>query len=312
MRKHVLNFVPTNLNSVASQQQHLYQMVTNHMSFSFEFFPPKTEALEQKLWQAVKELAPLTPRFVSVTYGAGGSTRERTHRIVKRIKEETDLSPAAHLTCVGSSKEEIHQVVRQYLDVGVNHFVALRGDPPKDAAEFTPHPDGYHYANELVTGLKALADVELSVSAYPEKHPEAPSLAFDIEQLKKKQDAGATRAITQYFFEADIFERFLEHTTKAGITIPIVPGILPIYVFEQAVRFSKMCGTTVPGWLHEQFVGLEDDADAQQRKGLEVASKLCDDLKKLGTEHFHFYTLNRAETVQDIVANQLAGELTAA
>lgn len=276
-------------------------MLTNSHTFSFEFFPPKTDALEQKLWQAVEELAPLQPIFVSVTYGAGGSTRERTHNIVKKIKQETELSPAAHLTCVGSSKQEIHDVVQQYLDVGVNHFVALRGDPPKDAIEFKPHPEGYHYANELVTGLRAMADIECSVSAYPEKHPEAPSLAFDIEVLKKKQDAGATRAISQYFFDAEIFERFLEQTQKAGITIPIVPGILPIYNFKQAANFSAMCGTSIPKWLEEKFAGLEEDAAGQQQAGLDVAQKLCDDLKKLGTQHFHFYTLNRAESVKGIV-----------
>lgn len=276
---------------------------SHHMpTYSFEFFPPKTETLEQKLWDAVEQLAPLAPSFVSVTYGAGGSTRERTHRIVARIKQETNLAPAAHLTCVGSSKQEIHEIVAQYLDVGVNHFVALRGDPPKDAAEFTPHPEGYHYANELVSGLKAMADVELSVSAYPEKHPEAPSLTFDIDKLKQKQDAGATRAISQYFFEASMFERFLEQAVKAGVTIPIVPGILPIYNFKQAANFSAMCGTTVPKWLHEAFAGLEQDAEAQQQTGLEVAQKICDDLKQMGTEHFHFYTLNRPESVKALVS----------
>lgn len=269
--------------------------------FSFEFFPPKTDALEQSLWQVVKQLAPLAPAFVSVTYGAGGSTRERTHSIVRRIKEETALAPAAHLTCVGSSKQEIHEIVQQYLDVGVNHFVALRGDPPREAKGFTPHPEGYHYADELVAGLKSLADVELSVSAYPEKHPEAPSLAFDIEMLKRKQDAGATRAITQYFFEAELFERFLEQAVKAGITIPIVPGILPIYNFAQSARFSNMCGTSVPDWLTQKFDGLDEDAAAQQQTGLDIAQTLCADLQKLGVEHFHFYTLNRAESVQAIV-----------
>lgn len=276
-------------------------MITSSTSFSFEFFPPVNETLEKRLWDTVKALEPLGPAFVSVTYGAGGTTRERTHQIVKRIKEETSLNPAAHLTCVGSSKAEIHEIAKAYIDIGVNHFVALRGDPPKDATNFVPHPDGYHYANELALGLKSIGEVELSVSAYPEKHPEAPSLEFDIEKLKRKMDAGATRAITQYFFDANIYEAFLEKAHKAGITIPIVPGILPIYQFAQAKRFSAMCGASIPAWLEEKFVGLEEDASAQQQVGLEIATKLCDDLKKCGVQHFHFYTLNRAESVESLV-----------
>ena len=281
-------------------------MANSSHSISFEFFPPKTDALEQQLWQVVQELAPLSPKFVSVTYGAGGSTRERTHRIVQRIKRETNLEPAAHLTCVGSSKQEIHDVAKQYADIGVNHFVALRGDPPQDKSEFNPHPDGYHYANELVAGLTSVADVQCSVSAYPEKHPEAPSLDFDMEVLKKKQDAGAVRAISQYFFDADIFARFVEQAQKAGVTIPIIPGILPIYQFAQAKRFSNMCGASIPAWLEEKFAGLEDDAQAQQQMGLDVAMQLCENLKKQGAEHFHFYTLNKADTPSQIVKELFA------
>lgn len=276
------------------------------VKFSFEFFPPKSEMMEQKLWASVLELAPLAPEFVSVTYGAGGTTRERTHKLVERILQETSLIPAAHLTCVGASRAEVHEIVENYVAMGVRHIVALRGDAPKDMPNFVPHPDGYHYASELVAGLSALArghgkPLELSVSAYPEKHPESPSLAFDIDLLKQKMDAGATRAITQYFFDVEHFTRYRELAAKAGITIPIIPGILPVHNFEQTVKFSAMCGASVPAWVHQKFAGLAEDAEAQKQTGIEIASTLCELLKKEGIEQFHFYTLNRADLTKAIV-----------
>lgn len=263
--------------------------------------------MEKKLWEAVKRLEPLQPSFVSVTYGAGGTTRERTHRLVERILKETSLTPAAHLTCVGASKVEVLGVVERYLDIGIRHIVALRGDPPKDMVNFRPHPEGYRYANELVEGLAALGKkkggLELSVAAYPEKHPESPSLAFDIELLKKKMDAGAARAITQYFFDVEHFMRYRDIATKAGITIPIVPGILPVHNFTQTLKFSALCGASVPAWVHEAFTGLDEKADEQQKCGTEIATKICRQLKAEGVNQFHFYTLNRAELTKAVVQN---------
>lgn len=262
---------------------------------SFEFFPPSTEKMEQSLWVAMKRLEPLGPSFVSVTYGAGGSTRERTHATVSRILKETSLKPAAHLTCVGATREEVDEVARQYWNDGVRHLVALRGDPPEGEKTYKPHPGGYAYANDLVEGLKKVADFEISVAAYPEVHPEATSAAADMDYLKKKIDAGATRAITQYFFEVEHYLRFLDKARGAGIDVPIVAGILPVSNFAQVARFSKMCGATVPSWLAELFEGLEDDPETRKLVAATVAAEQCRVLNANGVNDFHFYTLNRAD-----------------
>ena len=231
---------------------------------SFEFFPPKTEKMEEILWTSVKRLEPLGPLFVSVTYGAGGSTRERTHATVARILRETSLVPAAHLTCVGSSRAEVDEVARGYWQAGVRHIVALRGDPPAGADGYEPHPEGYAYAADLVSGLKRVGDFEISVAAFPETHPEAASPAADLDNLKRKIDAGASRAITQYFFDAEIYLEFVARARKAGITVPIVPGILPVTNFAQVVKFSAMCGATVPDWLARLFEGLDGDTETRK------------------------------------------------
>jgi methylenetetrahydrofolate reductase (NADPH) len=269
------------------------------MHLSLEFFPPKTPEMEQKLWEAVTRLAPLKPGFVSVTYGAGGSTRERTHSTLSRILQETSLVPAAHLTCVAATRDEVDTVARQYWEVGVRHIVALRGDMPGGGA-YVPHPGGYAYADELVAGLKRIGDFEISVAAFPEMHPESKSFMQDMEVLKRKVAAGATRAITQYFFEADTYFKFLDRVRKAGIEIPVVPGILPITNFAQAVKFSTMCGASVPAWLGQKFDGLDEKPEARHAASVEVAVKLCRDLQAGGVEQLHFYTLNRAELVLEI------------
>lgn len=270
-------------------------MMSQDVSVSFEFFPPKTAEAEQSLWAAVQKLAPLQPKFVSVTYGAGGTTRERTHATVRRLREETSLEPAAHLTCVGADQAEIDAVARDYWRAGIRHIVALRGDPPAGAAQYQPHPGGYAYAVDLVAGLRRIADFEISVAAYPEGHPEASSLDADIDNLKRKIDAGATRAISQYFFEVDIFEAFLERCAKAGITVPVVPGILPVTNFGQVVKFSAACGTKVPAWLAEMFEGLDQDPDTRRLVAASVATRQVERLRALGLRDFHFYTLNRAD-----------------
>jgi methylenetetrahydrofolate reductase (NADPH) len=262
---------------------------------SFEFFPPKTPALEEKLWQSVKRLEPLAPSFVSVTYGADGSTRDRTHKIVSRVIQETRLAGAPHLTCVGASKGEVQAIARQYWDEGIRHIVALRGDPPQGAKYFEPHPDGYHYAAELVAGLREVADFEISVAAYPEVHPEAPDADFDIANLKRKLDAGATRAISQFFFDPACFLRFRDRCAAAGITAPIVPGVLPINKFSQMLRFAEMCGAQVPDWLHKRFSGLDEDDETRRLIAANTAIELVTTLQREGVEDFHFYTLNRAE-----------------
>lgn len=264
-------------------------------AISFEFFPPKTPEMEAKLWESIKQLAPLQPSFVSVTYGAGGSTRERTHNTVKRIVQETKLKPAAHLTCVNASRDEVDQVARDYWEAGVRHIVALRGDPPQGMDKYTPHPEGYRYASELVAGLRRIADFEISVAAFPEKHPESASFEADISYLKHKINAGATRAITQYFFDTDHYFRFLERTQKAGISIPIVPGILPISNFAQVQKFSAMCGATVPEWLAKRFSGLDQNPAERNKMAVEVAASQCQKLLQAGVTHLHFYTLNRAD-----------------
>lgn len=262
---------------------------------SFEFFPPNTEAMNATLWSSIQRLAPLAPRFVSVTYGADGSTRERTHAVVRRLMEETDLTPAPHLTCVGSSREEIDEIGRQYLDMGVKHIVALRGDAPQGDGTYRPRKDGYAYALDLVEGLRRLGDFEITVAAYPEAHPEAPSAAFDLDYLKKKIDAGASRAITQFFFDTDVYLRFRDRCAAAGIDAPIIPGILPITRFPQMLSFADRCGASVPAWLRSQFAGLDDDAETRQLIAASVAIHQVRELQRQGVDEFHFYTLNRSE-----------------
>jgi len=261
---------------------------------SFEFFPPKTPEMEQKLWETVKILEPLSPDFVSVTYGAGGTTRERTHATVKRLVQETKLKPAAHLTCVSASRAEVDDVARSYWEAGVRHIVALRGDPPQGGA-YEPHSDGYRYSYELVAGLKRVADFEITVAAFPEKHPDSPSFEADIDYLKQKIDAGATRAITQYFFDVEHYFRYIERVRKAGIFIPILPGILPVSNVAQVKKFSAMCGASVPDWLVHLFKGLDDNPSMRNLVATTVAAEQCRRLIEFGCEHLHFYTLNRAE-----------------
>jgi methylenetetrahydrofolate reductase (NADPH) len=262
---------------------------------SFEFFPPKTPEMEATLWKSVQRLAPLRPRFVSVTYGADGSTRDRTHNIVTRIARETGLTGAPHLTCVGASQGEVLDVARRYRDEGIRHIVALRGDPPQGQAQYIAHPGGFAYAADLVRGLKSVADFDISVAAYPDTHPEAPSPDFDIENLKRKFDAGASRAITQFFFDTDQFLRFRDRCAAAGITGPLVPGLLPISRFSQMLNFAGRCGAKVPQWLHERFEGLDDDPETRQMIAASVAIELVGRLRRHGVNEFHFYTLNRAE-----------------
>ena len=262
---------------------------------SFEFFPPKTEKMEEILWDSIQRLAPLEPAYVSVTYGAGGSTRQRTHATVVRIRRETVLEPAAHLTCVGSTREEIDEIARQYWHSGIRHVVALRGDPPEDVDRYEPHTGGYAYASDLVAGLKRVADFEISVAAFPEVHPQAASAEADLDNLKRKIDAGATRAITQFFFDADIYLRFLDRARAAGVTVPIVPGILPVTNFARVVQFAALCGTRVPGWMADLFEGLDDRPETRKLVAATVAAEQCRALYANGVNDFHFYTLNRAE-----------------
>ncbi len=262
---------------------------------SFEFFPPNTEAMEETLWSSIERLSVLKPRFVSVTYGADGSTRERTHAAVARILKETDLTAAPHLTCIGASKGEIDDIARQYWDMGVRHLVALRGDMPKDAEHYQPHADGYAYGADLVDGLKKVADFDISVAAYPEVHPEAPNPLFDLDNLKRKLDAGASRAITQFFFDVDAYLRFRDLCAAAGIDATIVPGILPITKFPQLTRFAEQCGASVPDWLKQRFDGLDEDAETRKLIAASVAIEQVKLLKKKDINEFHFYTLNRSE-----------------
>jgi methylenetetrahydrofolate reductase (NADPH) len=268
-------------------------------AISFEFFPPKTEEMEKSLWETVNRLAPLTPNFVSVTYGAGGSTRERTHSTIKRILGETELLPAAHLTCVGAARSEIDDIVAHYHETGVRHIVALRGDPPGGiGTAFSTHPDGYQTSPELVASIKKrFPDIEVSVSAYPEKHPESPSFDADIDTLKAKVDAGATRAITQVFFDNDLYFRYLDRVRARGIEIPIVPGIMPMHNFKQARNFVTRAGTSVPDWLAEKFDGLDNDAETRKLVAATVAAGQVQKLSKHGVDTFHFYTMNRADLV---------------
>src|SRR5450432_4206564 len=268
-------------------------------AISFEFFPPKTEEMEKSLWETIKRLAPLTPNFVSVTYGAGGSTRERTHSTITRILAETSLTPAAHLTCVGATRGEIDEIVDRYHDVGVRHIVALRGDPPGGiGTAYATHPEGYQTSAELVAGIKKRhGDIEISVSAYPEKHPESPDIDADLDMLKAKVDAGAARAITQVFFDNDLYFRYLDRVRARGIDIPIVPGIMPMHNFKQARNFVTRAGTTVPDWLAQKFEGLDDDPETRKLVAATVAAGQVQKLAKRGVDTFHFYTMNRADLV---------------
>ena len=265
------------------------------VTVSFEFFPPNDAAMEQTLWASIQRLAPLAPRFVSVTYGADGSTRERTHNVVTRVLRETALTPAPHLTCVGAPRGEILDIARGYWDAGVRHIVALRGDAPAGQAGYTPHPDGFAYAVDLVKGLRSVGDFDISVAAYPEVHPEAPGAKFDLDNLRAKLDAGATRAITQFFFDTDAFLRFRDQCAAAGIGAPIVPGILPITRFPQMLRFAKRCGASVPEWLAHRFDGLDDDPETRRMIAASFAIEQVRRLQEHGVQEFHFYTLNRAE-----------------
>lgn len=274
---------------------------SDRLKLSFEFFPPKTEEMEKQLWAAVKRLEPLAPQFVSVTYGAGGSTRERTHATVKRILTETALTPAAHLTCVEATRDEVNEVIRNYTAAGVRHIVALRGDPTTGAGtRYVPHPGGYVNAADLVAGIKRIADLEVSVAAYPEKHPDSPTVEADIDMLKAKIDAGATRAITQFFFENDLYFRYLDRVRARGINVPIVPGILPVQNFKQAKNFAERAGANVPSWLAERFEGLDDDVGTRKLVAAAVAAEQVMDLLDRGVTDFHFYTMNRADLVYAI------------
>ena len=268
------------------------------LGISFEFFPPKNAEMEATLWASVQRLAPLAPRFVSVTYGAGGSTRERTHATVKRIVQETNLTPAAHLTCVAATKAEVNDVIHSYRDAGVNAIVALRGDAVEGiGAKYVPHPDGYQSSVDLVAGIKKIGNFDVIVSAYPEKHPESGSLNEDLDMLKRKMDAGADRAITQFFFDNDSYFRYLDKADARGIHIPIIPGMLPVQNFKQAANFAKRAGTSVPAWLAQRFDGLEDDVETRKMVAAAVAVEQVYDLLDRGVTDFHFYTMNRADLV---------------
>ena len=268
------------------------------LDVSFEFSPPRTPQAEENLWHAIRRLAPLKPHFVSVTYGAGGSTRERTHRTVQRILRETTLVPAAHLTCVDASREDVDAVARDYWSAGVRHVVALRGDPPgKLGGAYEPRADGYANATELTAALKRIGDFDVTVGLYPQTHPESPSAAHDIDVLKAKIDAGATRAITQFFFDVDGFLRFIDQVRKAGVTIPISPGIMPVSNFKGLVKMAGPCGIDIPRWLGNLFEGLDDDPETRRLIAGSIAAETCARLEEEGFDDFHFYTLNRADLV---------------
>lgn len=275
----------------------------NAVNVSFEFFPPKTDAAEANLWSAIRRLEPLNPAFVSVTYGAGGSTRERTHRTVQRIINETTLRPAAHLTCVEASRAEVDEVIEGYKAIGVDHIVALRGDPPGSAGiggAYTPRADGYANATELTAALGRIGGFEVTVGAYPEKHPESPSIDHDIEVLKAKVDAGATRAVTQFFFDIEAFLRFRDRVRAAGVTIPLIPGVMPVTNFAGLQRMTAACGAALPDWLAGHFDGLDDDPETRKLLAASIAAETCARLQEEGFSDFHFYTLNRAELVYAI------------
>ncbi|WP_338720021.1 methylenetetrahydrofolate reductase [NAD(P)H] [Devosia sp. XK-2] len=268
------------------------------LQLSFEFFPPKTDAMEERFWDSITKLAPLSPRFVSVTYGAGGSTRERTLRMVRRITGDKGVPAAAHLTCVGATRDEVDEVVRGYAEAGVSKIVALRGDPPEGVGQpFTPHPEGYQNAADLVAGIRRIGDFDISVAAYPEKHPQSVDWDADIDNLKRKIDAGADRAITQMFFSNADYLRYLERARKAGITAPIVPGIQPIHSFKQISGFAARCGASIPDWLAERFDGLDEDPETHALMAAAVAAEQVTELLDEGVTEFHFYTLNRSNLV---------------
>lgn len=287
-----MKYYPYSLQELTSSSRKL--------NISFEFFPPKTEEMEMKLWEVIMKLQNLNPKFVSVTYGAGGSTRERTHQTIEKIIKETALKPASHLTCVAASKEEVDNIVRNYWQIGVRHIVALRGDMPASSPNYRLREDGYKYASELVAGIKKIGDFEISVAGYPEKHPEAPSIEIDIDNLKRKIDAGANRVITQFFFDADVYFRFVEKCQKSGINVPIVPGILPVTNVKQTRHFAKMCGAVIPKWMDRLFEGLDERQDTRHLIAGIVATELCRILRNGGVEDFHFYTLNRSELTSAI------------
>jgi methylenetetrahydrofolate reductase (NADPH) len=282
------------LESLAAHEP-LFAETRGDIQVSFEFFPPKTDKMEETLWESVKTLEPLAPRFVSVTYGAGGSTRERTHATVARIVRETAIPAAAHLTCVNATRDEVDAIARSYWEVGVRHIVAIRGDPPEPGAKFSPHPGGYANAAELVAGLKRVAPFEISVAAFPECHPESPSIAADLDNLRRKVDAGANRATTQFFFDPECFFRYQDQVAAAGIDIEILPGIMPVINFAATKRMAAINGTSVPDWVGHQFEGLDDLPAARQLVAATIAAELCAQLYAGGVRHFHFYTLNRAE-----------------
>ena len=277
------------------RHQPLFAEARGDIQLSFEFFPPKTDKMADTLWESIQTLQPLKPRFVSVTYGAGGSTRERTHATVERILKETALTPAAHLTCVGASREELDAIARDYWEMGVRNIVALRGDALEAGARYQPHPAGYRDAADLVAGLKRVAPFDISIAAYPEVHPDSSSRTFDLENLKRKVDAGADRAITQFFFSPDCFFRFRDEAAAAGVNVEIVPGILPVSNVATTRRFAQACGASIPQWLDAMFEGLDDLPAARQLIAATVAAELCGQLYAGGARHFHFYTLNRAE-----------------
>ena len=282
------------LNALESHAP-LFAAPRGDIEVSFEFFPPKSDKMAETLWQSIETLAPLGPRFVSVTYGAGGSTRERTHATVERLVRETALTPAAHLTCVGASRDEIDDIARSYWDCGVRHIVALRGDPPEPGQPYAPHPQGYANAAELVAGLKKVAPFEISVAAYPETHPDSDCPDSDLDNLIAKIDAGADRAISQFFFSADNFFRFRDRVAARGVDIEIVPGILPVSNVAQTRKFAGMCGAAIPDWLDRLFEGLDDLPAARHLVAATIAGELCGQLYAGGVRQFHFYTLNRAE-----------------
>ena len=285
-----MNVMPDHRASRAAADQRLPFQV------SFEFFPPKTDVMEARFWESISKLAPLHPRFVSVTYGAGGSTRERTLRLVSRIKAETGVDAAAHLTCVGASRAEVDAVVAGYRDAGISRIIALRGDPPEGVGQpFVAHPEGYGSAAELVAGISRLGDFDISVAAYTEKHPQSPDWATDIDNLKRKLDAGATRGISQFFFDADVFLRFRDRMAAAGVTAPLVPGIMPLTNYKGLSKMAAGCGASVPAWIGKLFDGLDDDPDTRRLVAAAAATELCAQLAAEGVEDFHFYTLNRAD-----------------
>ena len=273
----------------------LFSGLEGDIDVSFEFFPPKSEKMAETLWKSVETLGPLAPRFVSVTYGAGGSTRERTHQSVVRIQNEAGIPAAAHLTCVNATREEVDAVARHYWEEGIRHIVALRGDPPEGHDRYTPHPGGYENAADLIAGLKKVADFEISVAAYPEVHPDSPDAQSDLDNLKRKFDAGATRAITQFFFEPECFFRFRDKAAAAGISGEIVPGLMPVLSFSAVQRMSGLCGTAIPHWMEGLFDGLDDRPAARQLVSATIAAELCRRLYAGGVRQYHFYTLNRAE-----------------